>query len=49
MKSSHGYVGAVITQTTDVEAELNGFITYDRKQFKCDPVKLADLNKKLLS
>ena len=30
LMTSHGYVAAVVTQTTDVEAELNGLVTYDR-------------------
>ena len=47
LKSSHGYVAAVMTQTTDVEAELNGMLTYDRAAFKCDPNELAKLNRKL--
>ena len=47
MKSSHGYVAAVMTQTTDVEAELNGMLTYDRAAFKCDPDELAKLNRRL--
>jgi len=47
LKSSHGYVAAVMTQTTDVEAELNGMLTYDRGAFKCDPNELAKLNRRL--
>lgn len=31
-----GLAGAVYTQTTDVEFETNGFLTYDRKVFKFD-------------
>ena len=37
-----------MTQLTDVEGELNGFITYDRKVVKVDTKELATLNKKLL-
>ena len=29
-----GYSGAVYTQTTDVEGEVNGLMTYDRKKIK---------------
>ena len=36
-----------MTQTTDVEAELNGMMTYDRAAFKCDPNELAKLNRRL--
>lgn len=35
-----GLAGAVYTQTTDVEAEINGIMTYDRKVLKFDPVVL---------
>ena len=36
-----GLVGSVYTQTTDVEAEINGLITYDRRVVKFDPAALA--------
>lgn len=36
-----GLAGSVYTQTTDVEAEINGLITYDRKVVKFDPAALA--------
>jgi hypothetical protein len=32
-----GLSAAVYTQTTDVEGEVNGLITYDRKMIKIDP------------
>ena len=35
-----GLGGAVYTQTTDVEIEVNGILTYDRKVLKFDPVVL---------
>ena len=31
-----GVAGAVYTQTTDVEGEVNGLLTYDRKHIKLD-------------
>ncbi|MBK1881044.1 hypothetical protein JIN85_01380 [Luteolibacter pohnpeiensis] len=34
--SDHGLSGAVYTEITDVEIELNGFLTYDRKVRKVD-------------
>ena len=37
-----------MTQTTDVENELNGMVTYDRERYKCDPGKLARINQKVL-
>ena len=39
---NHGLSAAVYTQTTDVEGEVNGFMTYDRKVMK---MPLADLHK----
>ena len=35
-----GLAGSVYTQTTDVEIELNGLLTYDRKVLKYDAAKL---------
>ena len=32
-----GLGGSVYTQTTDVEVEINGLLTYDRKVLKYDP------------
>lgn len=42
-----GLSAAVYTQTTDVEGEVNGFITYDRKVIKIEPKKLKTESKKL--
>jgi hypothetical protein len=35
-----GLAGAIYTQTTDVEGEVNGLMTYDRKVIKLKPRKL---------
>lgn len=35
-----GLGGSVYTQTTDVEIEINGLLTYDRKVLKFDPAVL---------
>lgn len=43
----HGLSAAVYTQTTDVEGEVNGFMTYDRKVMKMPIEKLSAENKKL--
>ena len=43
-----GLCGSVYTQTTDVEGEINGLITYDRKVVKFDMVKLADAHARVL-
>lgn len=40
-----GLSAAVYTQTTDVEGEVNGFLTYDRRKEKVTPEALAKLNK----
>ena len=45
--SAFGMGGAVYTQTTDVEIEINGLITYDRAIIKVDVPKIAEINKRL--
>ncbi|MGI8637799.1 MAG: glycoside hydrolase family 2 protein, partial [Segetibacter sp.] len=42
-----GLSAAVYTQTTDVEVEVNGLMTYDRKVIKMPAEKLRDLHSKL--
>lgn len=42
-----GLSAAVYTQTTDVEVEVNGLMTYDRKVIKMDPAKLKSLHEEL--
>jgi hypothetical protein len=42
-----GMAAAVYTQTTDVEIEVNGFLTYDREVLKLDEKRVTDLHKKL--
>ena len=42
-----GLSAAVYTQTTDVEVETNGLMTYDRKVIKLDPVRLKQLHQPL--
>lgn len=39
-----GISAAVYTQTTDVEGEVNGLITYDRKVIKVDEKKVREAN-----
>ena len=39
----HGLSAAVYTQTSDVEDEINGLLTYDRAQSKATPEALADI------
>lgn len=39
-----GYSAAVYTQTTDVEVEVNGLMTYDRKVIKLDEPRIRKVN-----
>jgi beta-galactosidase len=39
-----GVAGAVYTQTTDVEGEVNGLMTYDRKVQKMSAAELAEIH-----
>jgi beta-galactosidase/beta-glucuronidase len=40
-----GYSAAVYTQTTDVEVEINGLMTYDRKVIKMEEDRLKQTNR----
>lgn len=42
-----GLAAAIYTQTSDVEGEVNGLMTYDRKVLKFDAARLAELHRKL--
>lgn len=42
-----GFSAAVYTQTTDVEMEINGLMTYDRKVIKLDEGRVAKVNKEV--
>ncbi len=44
MKQKLGVSAAVYTQTTDVEGEVNGLMTYDRKYIKVDPALMSEMN-----
>lgn len=39
-----GFSAAVYTQTTDVEVEVNGLMTYDRKVIKLDEKRVKEIN-----
>ncbi|MDI9565229.1 MAG: glycoside hydrolase family 2 TIM barrel-domain containing protein [Chloroflexota bacterium] len=43
-----GLSAAVYTQTTDVETEVNGFLTYDRKMLKMDLQTIAAAHHRLM-
>ena len=40
----HGFSAAVYTQTTDVEVEVNGLMTYDREMIKMDEQRIKQVN-----
>lgn len=44
-----GFSAAVYTQTTDVEVEVNGLITYDRKVVKLDEARVRKVNREICS
>lgn len=39
-----GLSAAIYTQTTDVETECNGLITYDREVMKVEPARIREIN-----
>ncbi len=43
-----GLAAAIYTQTTDVEIEMNGFLTYDREIAKMDFGEIKEIHQKLL-
>lgn len=47
MKEKNGLSAAVYTQTTDVEGEINGLMTYDREVIKIPEQILKELHQKL--
>ena len=42
-----GLSGSIYTQTTDVEREMNGFISYDRKAVKFDPNRIRESHRRV--
>ena len=42
-----GFAAAVYTQTTDVEVEVNGLMTYDRKVMKVEPERIRRINERI--
>lgn len=45
---SRGFSAAVYTQTTDVEVEVNGLMTYDRKVVKMDAKRVKEINERIV-
>jgi len=48
-KIEQGLAAAVYTQTTDVEIEVNGLMTYDRALVKMDKQQVAKANKRIIN
>jgi len=44
-----GFAAAVYTQTTDVEVEVNGLMTYDRKVIKLNEKKVRKVNQEVIN
>jgi hypothetical protein len=44
-----GIAAGIYTQTTDVEGEINGLMTYDRKVIKIPAEELAKLHNAILT
>ncbi|GGT15972.1 LamG-like jellyroll fold domain-containing protein [Streptomyces chromofuscus] len=41
--------GSVYTQISDLENELNGLYTYDRREIKVDPVRVREINRRVVA
>ncbi|GAA2423157.1 glycoside hydrolase family 2 [Actinomadura vinacea] len=48
LRTCNGLSAAIYTQTTDVETELNGLLTYDRAVVKPDVKRIADANRAVI-
>ncbi|MGW3018911.1 LamG-like jellyroll fold domain-containing protein [Streptomyces longwoodensis] len=48
-RASCGLSGSVYTQITDVEGELNGLLTYDRKVVKVQPGPVREVNQQVIA
>jgi hypothetical protein len=46
--AAQGLAGSIYTQTTDVEIEINGLMTYDRKVLKFTPATLPEAHRKVI-
>ena len=46
---SAGFSGAIYTQTTDVEGEVNGLMTYDRVIDKLDIKRVNKINTEVIN
>lgn len=48
-QAAHELSGSVYTQVTDLETELNGFYTYDRKELKVFPDPVREINEAVVA
>ncbi len=46
--AEQGLAGSIYTQTTDVEIEINGLLSYDRKVLKYNPAVLRAAHAKVI-
>ena len=42
-----GMCSTIYTQTSDIEEEINGLMTYDRKIIKLDEKRISEINRKI--
>lgn len=47
--AANGFSAAVYTQTTDVEIEINGLLTYDRAVVKVDEARVKKVNEEVIN
>ena len=47
--SMKNFSAAIYTQTTDVETEINGLMTYDRKEIKVIEEKIRIANQRIIN
>lgn len=48
-QAQKNFTGAIYTQTTDVEMEVNGLMTYDREMVKVDEERVRQANKEVIN
>ncbi|MFI9544771.1 LamG-like jellyroll fold domain-containing protein [Streptomyces sp. NPDC052016] len=48
-QAAHELSGSVYTQITDLENELNGLYTYDRREVKVDPARVREINRRVIA
>ncbi len=48
LAQKRGYSGAIYTQTTDCETEVNGIMTYDRRVVKMQEDRIATINRQVI-